>query len=198
MTAPDTASTPPIDAPSGMPDIKKPIVLVGLMGSGKSSIGKRLAKSLRIPFHDSDAVIEEAANCSITDIFEVYGESIFRDLELRVMSRLLSEEGPCVISTGGGAFLQEPVRDLILKNGTSIWLKAELDVLHERVSRKKSRPLLETGEDKRVILERLVAQRYPVYALANITVSSDHGAHENVLNRAMESLKHYLTQTEGA
>ena len=192
MTASEPASTSHTEVPPSLLRLAKPIVLVGLMGSGKSSIGKRLAKALHVPFHDSDAVIEEAANSSITDIFEIYGEPIFRDLELRVMSRLLSEEAPSVIATGGGAFLQEPVRKLILARSVSVWLKADIEVLFERVSRKKTRPLLETGEDKRVILERLVAQRYPVYGLADITISSDHGAHDNVLKRAMDALDTHL------
>lgn len=171
--------------------VDKPIVLVGLMGAGKSSIGKRLAKALDMPFLDSDDEIAKAAACSISDIFEIYGEPMFRDLEKRVLLRLLTEEKPAVIATGGGAFMQPAVRDIIKQNSVSLWLSAELDVLYERVSRKRTRPLLEKG-DKREILKKLMEERNPYYAEADIEVSSDGGAHENVVNRAVDALRPYF------
>lgn len=179
--------------PAFAPD--RSIVLVGLMGAGKSSIGKRLAKALNMPFIDSDDEISKAAACSIPDIFEIYGEPMFRDLEKRVLLRLLTEEKPAVIATGGGAFIQPSVRDIIKENAVSIWLIAELDVLYERVSRKRTRPLLEKG-DKREILKSLMEERNPYYAQADITVSSDGGAHENVVNKAVAALRPYFTAKE--
>lgn len=183
---PNTAATA---SPVPRPD--RPIVLVGLMGAGKSSIGKRLAKALKLPFVDSDDEIAKAAACNITDIFEIYGETMFRDLEKRVLLRLLTEEKPAVIATGGGAFIQPAIREMVKENAVSIWLHAELDVLYERVSRKRNRPLLEKG-DKRQILQNLMAEREPFYAQADITVSSDGGAHENVVKRALEALQHHF------
>lgn len=167
--------------------LDRPIVLVGLMGAGKSSIGKRLAKELNVPFMDSDNVIAEAAACSISDIFEIYGETIFRDLEKRVLVRLLTEEPPSVIATGGGAFLNESIRQIIKEKAVSVWLKADLEVLYERVSRKRTRPLLERG-DKREILSRLMVEREPFYSQADITIYSDDGAHESVVMNAVEKL----------
>lgn len=169
----------------------KPIVLVGLMGAGKSSIGKRLAKALKMPFIDSDDEISEAAACSISDIFEIYGEPKFRDLEKRVLLRLLTEEAPAVIATGGGAFIQPEVREMVKENAISIWLQAELDVLYDRVARKHSRPLLEKG-NKRDILKKLLVDREPFYKQADIMVSSDMGAHENVVHKALLALVPYF------
>lgn len=158
------------------------------MGAGKSSIGKRLAKALHLPFVDSDTEITRAAACSIPDIFELYGEAIFRDLEKRVLTRLITEEEPAIIATGGGAFINPDLRELILSESTAVWLKADLDVLYERVARKHHRPLLETG-DKREILQKLMDERYPIYEKAHITVDSDNGVHDNVVNKVMEALR---------
>ena len=149
------------------------------MGAGKSTIGRRLAREIGLGFIDSDEEIIEAAGCSIADIFEMYGEEIFRDLEKRVLLRLLG--GPAsVIATGGGAFMNEEIRAAILAQSTSIWLRAELDVLLDRVSRRSTRPLLEHG-DKRAILSRLMEERHPVYALADMTVDSGDGMHDKVV-----------------
>lgn len=189
-------TTRPTETLSPLPITAKPIVLVGLMGAGKSSVGKRLAKALHMDFIDSDEEITRAAACSITDIFDIYGEPMFRDLEMRVLSRLLLEEKPAVIATGGGAFIQPAVRELVKENAVSIWLHADLDVLYERVSRKRTRPLLEKG-DKRAILKSLLEERAPFYSQADITVNSDAGAHENVVKRAIEALEAYLPKKAG-
>lgn len=167
--------------------ISRPIVLVGLMGAGKSTIGRRLANVLAVPFVDSDNEIVEAAGCSIADIFEGYGEPIFRDLEQRVILRLMTGE-PSVVATGGGAFIQPDVREAIARYGVSVWLKADLPVLLERVSRRDNRPLLKTG-DKSEILRKLMDERYPVYAQADITVDSNFGSHESVVADIISSLK---------
>jgi len=164
----------------------KTILLIGLMGAGKSAIGRRLARALDRPFVDSDKEVEAAAGCSIAEIFERYGEAAFRDCELRVMARLLNGP-PCVLATGGGAFLDPQTRALVRERAVSVWLRADLDLLVERVSRRSNRPLLEGG-DKRAILERLMAERAPVYAQADITVESLDGPHEATLERLMTAL----------
>jgi shikimate kinase len=164
----------------------KPIVLVGLMGAGKSTIGRRLAGALGISFIDSDQEIVEAAGCSISDIFEMYGEAIFRDLEQRVLLRLLAG-GPCVLATGGGAFVNPTIRDTIREKAISVWLKADLEVLLERVSRRDTRPLLKSG-DKSAILSKLIDDRYPLYAGADIVIDSNAGLHETVVERIVSAL----------
>ncbi|MEZ5691873.1 MAG: shikimate kinase [Rickettsiales bacterium] len=174
--------------------ISKPVVLVGLMGAGKSTVGRRLAASLGIQFIDSDNEIVEAAGCSISDIFESYGEEIFRDLEQRVISRLISSE-PCIIATGGGAFIQPHIREIIKNNSTSVWLRAGFEILLERVSRKDNRPLLKTG-DKNEILKKLMQQRYPIYEKADITVDSDTGTHESVVVGIIEELKNWHARNQ--
>lgn len=167
--------------------LAKPLVLVGLMGAGKSTIGRRLATHLGVPFVDADVEIVEAAGCSISDIFESYGEAIFRDLEQRVMLRLVTQ-GACVIATGGGAFIQPAIREAVAAHATSVWLKAELPVLLERVSRRDSRPLLKTG-DKGEILQKLMEERYPIYAQADIAIDSNAGPHESVVEDILSALK---------
>jgi shikimate kinase len=170
-----------------IPALKKPIILVGLMGAGKSTIGRRLATSLDLNFIDSDNEIVEAAGCSIADIFETYGEAIFRDLEQRVLLRLIGGE-PSVIATGGGAFINPTIRSAIKEKALSVWLKAELETLLERVSRRDTRPLLKTG-DKGAILSKLMDERYPVYGEADIIVDSNAGLHEDVVERILAALK---------
>lgn len=167
--------------------LDKPIVLVGLMGAGKSTVGKRLAGALGVDFVDSDNEIAEAAGCSISEIFETYGETMFRDLEKRVLVRLLSN-GACVIATGGGAFMNEEIREQIKERTLSIWLRADLEVLVERVSRRDTRPLLKTG-DKREILQRLMDERYPIYAQADITIDSNSGPHDTVVTDILNILE---------
>lgn len=167
--------------------LPKPVVLVGLMGAGKSTVGRRLASALGLNFIDSDNEIVEAAGCSIADIFEAYGEAIFRDLEQRVLLRLISS-APCVIATGGGAFVNPMIRNAIKEKAISVWLKADLDVLLERVSRRDTRPLLKTG-DKSAILGRLMEERYPIYGEADITIESNAGLHEVVVENIVATLK---------
>lgn len=165
----------------------RPIVLIGLMGVGKSTVGRRLAKKIGWGFVDSDEEIEAAAGCSIADIFSMHGEPIFRDLERKVIARLVHEK-PVVIATGGGAWMQEPVRQAIAGNATSVWLRADLDTLVERVSKRHHRPLLEKG-DKRSILSKLMEERYPVYAQADLVVDSNQGPHERVVDLVIQALE---------
>lgn len=168
-------------------NVRKPVVLVGLMGAGKSTIGRRLAASIGFDFVDADNEIVEAAGCSISDVFEMYGEGIFRDLEQRVMLRLVGSE-PRVIATGGGAFINPVIRSEIKEKAISVWLKADLPVLLERVSRRDTRPLLRTG-NKEEILEKLISDRYPVYAEADIAIDSNAGAHETVVESIIAALR---------
>jgi shikimate kinase len=167
--------------------ITKPLVLVGLMGAGKSTVGRRLAGELAVPFVDSDTEIVEAAECSISDIFAIYGEEIFRDLEKRVMLRLLTG-GPMVIATGGGAFMTPDIRNAIKEQALSVWLRADIEVLLERVSRRNTRPLLEGG-DKREILSKMLQDRSPIYGMADLIVDNNAGEHEKVVRSIITLLE---------
>ncbi|GLV29822.1 shikimate kinase [Sphingobium sp. TomTYG75] len=162
------------------------IVLIGMMGVGKSTVGRRLAARLGLAFVDADEEIEKAAGMTISEMFERYGEGYFRDGERRVIARLLDDE-PKIIATGGGAFMQEETRALILGQGTAIWLDADIDTLVDRVSRREGRPLLK-GKDPRVVLTELAAVRNPVYALAPIHVKSIAAPHEVAVERILEKL----------
>lgn len=162
------------------------VVLVGMMGAGKSSIGRRLAGRLGLPFIDADTEIEQAAGMSIADIFATHGEPQFRDGEARVIARLL-DGGPCVLATGGGAFMREETRGRIRDKAVSMWLKADSDVILRRVRRRTDRPLLKT-EDQAATIERLVAERYPTYALADLTVMSRDVPHEKIVEECIEAL----------
>ena len=170
--------------------IDRPIVLVGLMGVGKSSVGRRLAGILNLPFTDADDAIEEAAQMTITEIFALHGEADFRDGERRVIARLMDEERG-VIATGGGAFVNDETRALILEKGIAIWLDADLDTLVERVGRKDNRPLLRNG-NPREILGRLKVEREPVYALAPIHVASIPGPHQRTVNATLKAIDAWL------
>jgi len=178
--------------------VPKTIVLVGLMGAGKSSIGRRLAQLLALPFTDADAEIEAAAGVSVEEIFARDGEAAFRSGERRVIARLLDNPVQ-VLATGGGAFMDPETRALIRARAISIWLKADLDVLLARVSRRNNRPLLKEGEP-RAILARLIDERYPIYAEADITVDSIDGPPEATLAKVMSALGQFLgaTATAGA
>lgn len=171
---------------------RRPIVLVGLMGSGKTAIGRRLAQRLGLEFVDSDAEIEHAAGLTIPEIFARYGEPYFRDGERRVMIRLLAG-GARVIATGGGAFISEETRAKIRETGVSIWLKADLDVLWRRVRKRNHRPLLQNG-DPEAMLKALMEEREPIYAQADITVTSREGPHDHVVEDILAGLKSQLSQ----
>jgi shikimate kinase len=166
---------------------ERTIALVGLMGAGKSSIGRRLAHALGLPFSDTDEEVERAAGRSISEIFEYLGEAAFRDGERRVIARLL-DEPPHVLATGGGAFMNPETRALIEKKAVSVWLRADLEVLVRRVARRADRPLLKTG-DPREVLERLAGERYPTYALADITVESVETAHQATVEAIIQALR---------
>lgn len=162
------------------------LVFVGLMGAGKSVIGRMTAQAAGLPFIDSDDEIERVSRMSIGDLFEAYGEPEFRALENRVIARLL-KSGPRVIATGGGAFIQPDTRALIKKNGISIWLKADLNVLWERVSKRDTRPLLKT-DDPKDTLRSLMEARYPVYQEADIVVPSRAVAKEVIVSDALAAV----------
>jgi shikimate kinase len=168
------------------------IVLVGLMGAGKSCIGRRLAARLGQPFTDADAEIEAAAGCSIEEIFERHGEAAFRDGERRVIARLL--RGPRqVLATGGGAYMDPRTRAEIRDHAISVWLRADLDLLHRRTSRRDTRPLLKRG-DPQEILHRLMTERYPVYAEADVTVVSNDGPPDATVERVYQGIEAYLAE----
>jgi shikimate kinase len=156
------------------------VVLVGLMGAGKSSIGRRLAQRLGLPFLDADTEIEKAAGMTIPEIFEKHGEPYFRSGEVRVVARLL-DGGPQVLATGGGAYMNEETRARIRAQGVSVWLKADLDVLLKRVRRRADRPLLK-ADDPAEVLRRLMDQRHPFYAEADLTVVSREASHEDIVD----------------
>ncbi len=164
----------------------RPLVLIGLMGAGKTSIGKRLAATLDVPFSDADQEIEKAAGKTINEIFAENGEAYFRDGERRVIARLLGEGGK-VLATGGGAFMNPETRARIAECGISVWLKAELDLLMNRVTRRDTRPLLRST-DPRTVMQNLIADRYPVYALADITIDSRDVAHDIIVSEIIEAV----------
>ena len=163
------------------------IVLIGLMGAGKSSIGRRLANRLGVPFVDADAEIEAAAGCTIAEYFDRHGEAAFRDGERRVIARLLGDP-PQVLATGGGAFMVPETRALIAEKAVSVWLRAELDLLVKRCARRNTRPLLKTG-DPREILADLIAERYPVYAETDVVIDTDDSPHDIMVGRIIEALE---------
>ncbi len=166
------------------------IVLVGMMGAGKSSVGKRLARRLSLPFADADTEIEQAAGMTIPEIFAHHGEPAFRDGEKKVIARLL-ETGPMVLATGGGAFMNAETRTAIARHGVSVWLKAELDLLLRRVRRRDDRPLLKT-EDPAGTLARLIDLRYPVYAEAAVTVVSQDVPQDVMVEEVLDALLAHL------
>jgi shikimate kinase len=162
------------------------IVLVGMMGAGKSTVGRRLSARLRLPFLDADSEIEAAAGMSIPDIFEVHGEPHFRDGEARVIARLL-DGGPAVLATGGGAFMREDTRKRIGDKAVSVWLKADADIIMKRVKRRADRPLLQTA-DPAATVGRLIEEREPVYQHADITIWSRDVPHEMIVDECIEAL----------
>jgi shikimate kinase len=170
--------------------IDRPVVLVGMMGVGKSTVGRKLAQLLDVPFADADDEIEEAAQMTVAEIFERFGEAYFRDGERRVIARLL-EGGPMVLATGGGAFVQPDTRALILERGIAVWLDSDVATLVDRVSRRDTRPLLQGG-DPREIVARLKAERESAYAHAPIKVMSNTGPHGDTVNRILQELAAWL------
>jgi shikimate kinase len=162
------------------------IVMVGLMGAGKTSIGRRLAQRLGLAFVDADHEIEAAAGCTIEEIFERFGEAAFRDGERKIIQRLL-ERPVHVLATGGGAFMDAETRARIKAGGISVWLKADLDLLLRRVSRRTNRPLLKQG-DPREVLSKLMEQRHPVYAEADICIDSVDGPADSTVERVIKAL----------
>ncbi|KQT32315.1 shikimate kinase [Sphingomonas sp. Leaf412] len=178
--------SPPI--PHDAPPVWRgqPIVLVGLMGAGKSTVGRRLATRLGLPFVDADTAIEEAAGMSIADIFERFGEAYFRDGERRVIARLIDGRAK-VIATGGGAFVNDATRALILSDALAVWLDAPVEVLAERVRRRDTRPLLR-DRDPLVVLRDLAAVRNPLYALAPVRVPSAHAPHDSTVRAILEAI----------
>jgi shikimate kinase len=169
---------------------QRSIVLVGLMGAGKSTVGRRLAGRLGMIFMDADHEIEAAAGLTIADIFAIYGEGSFRDGEERVIGRLL-RDGPMVLATGGGAFMRDETRRRIAEHGVSVWLKADLDVLMRRVRKRPGRPLLQ-NEDPEGTMRRLMDLRHPVYGGADIMVLSREVSHDRVVQDVLEALDAYL------
>jgi shikimate kinase len=168
------------------------LVLVGLMGAGKSTVGRRLAQKLGLPFRDADHEIETAAGMTIPDIFAIHGEAHFRDGERRVIARLL-QEGPMILATGGGAFMNEETRARIVQNGISVWLRADLDVLMRRVRKRATRPLLQTA-DPEGTMRNLIETRHPVYATADLTVDSHEAPHDRVVIDIIETVDRWLEE----
>ena len=169
---------------------RRSIVLVGMMGAGKTTIGRRLAARLQLPFLDADHEIEQAAGKSIPEIFADHGEMQFREGERRVIARLLAG-GPQVLATGGGAFMDAATREAVARQGVSVWLRAEFDVLLRRVRRRPNRPLLQTA-DPEATLHALMDRRYPVYAQADVTVLSRDAAHEAIVDDVVAALAAFL------
>ena len=166
---------------------RRSIVLVGMMGAGKSTIGRRLGARLRLPFLDADIEIEAAACMSIPEIFETRGEPYFRDGEARVIARLLAN-GPCVLATGGGAFMRAETRDRIRDKALSIWLKADADTIMKRVRRRADRPLLQTA-DPEATVNRLLNEREPVYQTADLTIGSRDVPHDRIVDECIDALR---------
>jgi len=175
--------------------LPKPLILVGLMGAGKSAVGRRVAARLGVPFIDADTEIEKAAGCSIADIFTREGEEGFRAGERRVVARLLDTEPVHVLATGGGAFMDPDTRALITDKGISLWLRADLEVLFERVSRRSHRPLLKTADPKGT-LAALMEKRYPVYAEVDIVVDSGEGPIGPMVDKVLAAVRDYLKRGE--
>jgi shikimate kinase len=177
--------------------LDRPVVLVGLMGVGKSTVGRRLARRLGLPFVDSDSAIEDAAGYSPAEIFERYGEQDFRDGERRLVARLVDEGKISVIATGGGAYIDPRTRELLNNRAITVWLDAPVDILADRTSRRDTRAQLREG-DPRATLERLSAERRPSYEQAHIHVKSGGGAHGEVVQAIVDALERHLSERRSA
>jgi shikimate kinase len=175
---------------------RRSLVLVGMMGAGKSSVGRKLATRLAMPFVDADTEIEAAAGMTIPEIFEARGEAEFRSGEARVIARLL-DGGPQVLATGGGAYMNPETRRLIGEKGVSIWLRAEFEILIRRIRRRTDRPLLRTA-DPETTLKGLIEQRYPVYALADVAIESRDVSHEVIVDELIEALAGHFSVARSA
>lgn len=171
---------------SSLLSLNKPIVLVGMMGAGKSTVGTRLAKKLRVSFYDTDNLVQEMAGCSIDDIFKYAGEDFFRTKERQVVEELLNLTN-CIISTGDSAFVDPINRKLIKEKAISIWLRADYDTILERVSRRNTRPTLKTG-NKADLVEQLINERYPIYEQADLCVNSANGPHMLIVDDIIEKI----------
>lgn len=172
--------------------LSKTVVLVGLMGAGKTCIGSRLAEKLGVPFVDADAEIEQAAGCSVLDIFELYGEDEFREGERRVISRLLKDPVH-VLATGGGAFMDSATRKEVQERAISVWIRADLNLLVSRTGRRNGRPLLNNG-DRREILQRLIEERHPIYGQADVVIDSARENPDITVNRLIGFLKKFTEE----
>jgi shikimate kinase len=170
--------------------IQRPVILVGLMGAGKTSVGRKLATLLDFSFVDADHEIEEAAGCTIEDFFEMHGEAEFRKGEEKVIRRLL-ESGNQVLATGGGAFMNSSIREAIAEHGISVWLRADLDILSKRTGRRGGRPLL-SGPNPEQVLQKLMDERYPTYAKADIVVDTSQESIDLTANNILESLTEFV------
>ena len=179
--------------PDSMPvsplGLDRTLTLVGLMGVGKSTVGRRLAHRLGLPFYDGDHEIEAAAGMTVSEIFATRGEAEFRAGEVRVMRRLLAGP-PCVLATGGGAMMNADTREMLKKHAVTVWMRAELDVIAERVARRDTRPLLR-GRDTMQVLQELAEKRYPVYAEADLTVDVGGGSHGVAVEAMLAALRKY-------
>ena len=184
--APVAPQNPPQDAAIAAALGARCVVLIGMMGAGKSTIGRRMAARLKLPFVDADTEIEAAAGMSIPDIFETHGEPHFRDGEARVIARLL-DNGPAVIATGGGAFMREETRNRIRDKAVSIWLKADAEVIMKRVRRRSDRPLLQNADPEGTV-SRLLGEREPVYATADLTILSRDVPHDKIVDECLDAL----------
>lgn len=169
-----------------MKSLSRTVALVGMMGAGKSSVGRRLASRLGVDFKDADSEIERAAGCPVSEIFERFGEPAFRDGERKVIARLLGER-PHVMATGGGAFIDPATRARLKESAVTVWIKAPIDVLMARVTRRDTRPLLRNA-DPRGTLERLLDQRAPIYAEADVTIESEDGPHSAAVDKIVQAL----------
>ena len=176
--------------------LDRPIVLVGLMGAGKSTVGRRLAKRLRLPFVDSDEAIADAAGFSAGELFERYGDAAFRDGERRLVARLVDEGNVRVIATGGGAYVNPVTRKLLNERAITVWLDAPVDILAERTGRRDTRPLLRHGS-RAGTLKRLADERGPAYSEAHIRVKSGEGAHRDVVDSIVRALEDYVARGDG-
>ena len=185
---------PSSDSQNPLAGLERSIVLVGLMGAGKSSIGRRLGAGLGCPFVDADREIEKAAGCTIEEIFDCHGEAAFRDGERKVIARLLGDPRQ-VLATGGGAFMDPRTRAAIRERGVSVWLRADLDLLVRRTGRRDNRPLLK-GKDRRVILQGLIDERYPVYAEADVAVDIDDSPPDVTTSRVRAAIEAFLSAQE--